>query len=377
MGSQIEPNTRQPRSSTQAPPAKNSDERRRTQIRTAQRAYRARNQATVIALKRRLAQLENALEEISKGVVSLSDSMVQLQVLNSYPQIADGLRETVETCLALARYSEEDEKPAQGQENVDYSRHDEESRESRESRQRSLYNKGIPPSPILPNIYFRTSTEGLDAAWFTRNPFPFRPEFPGAATMGIPAFIEHIRIACLYHGFRILNDPSIPVDILARPFRLLLPLVPRDTIATFFQSRLHARLAKAQPERHSEIPFFHLGGAGTHYRDGFISNAKRNEQYPQYAGYSIIDGDGPLSAFSPPIREELDGEWFDLNDLEGYLLEKRVCLVMVASTATGSELEAVNAVHLTAELLRKAICLGHSPGFRRRDVEAAINSPRS
>ncbi|KAL5332147.1 hypothetical protein BJX70DRAFT_404919 [Aspergillus crustosus] len=391
--------------------------RRRTQIRTAQRAYRARNQAQVSTLKHRVAQLENALEDISKGVVSLSDSLVQLQVLSSHPQVADGLRDTVETCLALAQCGEEDDEP------LNEHRH---SAESSSSRQVLPSNRstgmGVPAALPLPitststnsNIYSSKYTHALSAAWFAHHPFPFNPDTYTATatdptpsspnrTMAIPTFIENIRIASLYHGFRLLNDPSIPLTILARPFRLLLPLVPRDNITSFFQARLNARLAKRAPEKNAEIPVFQLGGAGTHYRDGlgFVSNQKRNELYLDYGGWDVIHhshdhdrpGDGdvggtghghehehehePLSAFSPSIREELDGEWFDLNDLEGFLLERGVCLIMV-TPRTGSVRDgsAVDVVNLTAELLRKAICLGHSPGFRKRDVEAALRSPQ-
>ncbi|KAL4874795.1 hypothetical protein BJY04DRAFT_224636 [Aspergillus karnatakaensis] len=390
-------------------PPRDPNERRRTQIRAAQRAYRARNQAESATLKRRLAQLEKALEEISQGVVSLSDSLVQSDVLRSYPQVADRLRDTVETCLALAKSGDEDLQ-LQVQERDETTQpasvQTQSGRRSPQTPQRSIPSMPA-PAPILPNRY-------LSPTWFTSSPFPFPYPYRSSSTnafsttrfedkagtmaMPIPHFIETIRLASLHHGLRLLDDPSIPLTILARPFRLLLPLVPRETITLFFRARLQARLAKQQPHHFAEIPFFQLGGAGTHYVNGFVSNAKRNEMYSGfgYEGWDVVEagfggegagageGEGPLSAFSPQIREELDGEWFDLNDLEGFLLERGVALGVVSSASTsagdgegaGDGDQVVNVVDLTAELLRKAICLGHSPGFRRKDVEAAIGHPQ-
>ncbi|KAF3384390.1 hypothetical protein F1880_002354 [Penicillium rolfsii] len=82
-------------------------ERRREQVRLAQRAYRARNEANTIALKQRIAQLESALEAQSKAVVLLSNLLEEDPVVMSHPHIADRLRETVKICLNSAMYSEE------------------------------------------------------------------------------------------------------------------------------------------------------------------------------------------------------------------------------------------------------------------------------
>lgn len=330
----------------------------------AQRAYRARNQANMTALTRRVAQLETALERMSQAVVSFSDDLVQSDALVVYPNIADRLRDTVETCLSVAKYGEE-------------GNHSEQRRES------ARYSMEAPTSihPSLPN-----NTEDFLATYRPSKIFPSGPDV--GSSIDVPAFIEHLRLSCLHRGLLLLKNPSVSIDSLKRPFRLLLPLVPRETITAFFHARLHARLNRTQPEQFSEIPFFHLGGAGTHFL-----GAGQDPDWTQTRQHEMRST--PSSELFTEIPADLDGEWFDVHDLKRYLQEKEVCLTR---SPAGTEIRplprrAINAFDFTAgetglqpllptkecsltslALMDRCICLGHSPGFRRRDVEGVINS---
>ncbi|KAL2824338.1 hypothetical protein BJY01DRAFT_256482 [Aspergillus pseudoustus] len=339
-------------------PEKNSKEKRRLQVRMAQRAYRARNQAQVTTLQRRITQLEAALEQMGGAVVSFSDALVQSQVLTSYPQLADPLREMVATCLSLAEASDEAT--------------EETSPQPRASPTEVQYHSSIDPS--LSSHSIRDPFHDLYSSTILS---AFTPNNPNHANsmMDVPSFIEHLRIACLYRGFVMLNNPSIPLDLLWRPFRLLLTLVPRDTITSFFHARLVARLNKRAPETFAEIPFFQLGGAGTHYPELYLPMHHSREWGEESDSPSSTVESSPLSAFSPEVREELEGEWFDVHDLAGYLREKGVLFVTASADGEGRRRLArrvVKALDFTAALVNKSICLGHSPGFRRRDVESAI-----
>lgn len=329
----------------------------------AQRAYRARNQANMTALTRRVAQLETALERMSQAVVSFSDDLVQSDAVVVYPNLADRLRDTVETCLSVAKYGEEGNHPEQ-------------------SRESAGYSMEVPPS-LHPSL--SSNTEDFLATYRSGQIYASGPD--AGNSIDVPQFIEHLRISCLHRGLVLLNNPSVSIDSLKRPFRLLLPLVPRETITAFFNARLHARLNRTQPEQFSEIPFFYLGGAGTHYLEPFSAGESRERAMG-----------GAYSSALAEVPAELDGEWFDVHDLKRYLQEKEVYLTI---SPAGNEIRplprrAINAFDFTAgetglishedgKRLRKAsltslalidrcICLGHSPGFRRRDVEWAVNS---
>ncbi|KAJ0418537.1 hypothetical protein BJY00DRAFT_177970 [Aspergillus carlsbadensis] len=329
-----------PTGSDPASEDKDSREKRRMQVRMAQRAYRARNQAQTATLQRRISQLESALEQMGSAVVSFSDALVQSGVLTSFPNLADPLRGMVATCLSLAEANEQ--------------AGDESSHGSPNETRPSL---GIeyslsPNRDVFRDAYSSTMLSGLS---------PDTKDTP----IDVPDFIEQLRIACLYRGFVMLNNPRIPLELLWRPFRLLLTLVPRDTITSFFHARLEARLNKRQPEAFTEIPFFQLGGAGTHYPELYLP-AEHSRAWETSTASS------PLSAFSPEVQGELQGEWFDMHDLAGYLREKEVYLVSPMQEEIPPARRTVKVVDFTSALVEKSICLGHSPGFRRSDVERAI-----
>ncbi|KAL3469491.1 hypothetical protein BJX99DRAFT_251958 [Aspergillus californicus] len=342
-------------------PNQNPNEHRRRQVRTAQRAYRARHQANTAALQNRVAELERTLERIGEAVVSFSDALVYSDVLTSYPDIADRLRDTVQTCLVLAR-------DGSGEDESD--RHVERSQQTpdleTERRQRQM------AIPLLPSVLADRS-HGIHVQY---------PLFPGSdGTTGnieISTFIEQLRITNLHRGFRMLSDPSTPFSALKRPFRLLLSCVTRETITAFFHARLHARLNKSKPERFFEIPAFQLGGAGTHYPLLLPDPAQNAEQGANIQDFQAPPQEyGTLSAFSPEDQDELNGDWFDIHDLEGYLREREVCLMRSRDVNTDSSpgfSRGIKAEDLIYALVGKAICLGHSPGYRRSDVESAINS---
>ncbi|KAL2854085.1 hypothetical protein BJX68DRAFT_232786 [Aspergillus pseudodeflectus] len=323
-----------------SPEDKDSREKRRMQVRMAQRAYRARNQAQAATLQRRIVQLESALEQMGSAVVSFSDALVQSGVRTSFPNLADPLRGMVATCLSLAEANEE------GGDGLPHHPPEEAQRSS------GIEYSLSPNRDVFHDAYRSAMLAGFN---------PNTKDTP----IDVPDFIEQLRIACLYHGFVMLNNPKIPLELLWRPFRLLLTLVPRDTITSFFRARLVARLNKRPPEAFAEIPFFQLGGAGTHYPELYLPPEHSRE-------WETSTASSPLSAFSPEVQGELEGEWFDMHDLAGYLRENEVCIVSPMQEEVPRTRRTVKALDFTSALIEKSICLGHSPGFRRSDVERAI-----
>ncbi|KAJ5106225.1 hypothetical protein N7456_002900 [Penicillium angulare] len=294
---------------------------RRRQVRLAQRAYRERNEAQTRALQQRVARLESALERTSQAMISFTDVLVGAQILPSHQQLAHRLRDTVKTCLNSAMYGEDCVTDSQ------FSNTPEPSPSSNIATGKETYDEHEhneqPSSNEYPGLGILSST-------------PLLPFVPDHSTMiEVPVFVNRLRITCLYQGFLLLNNPSVPLEALKRPFRLLLSLVTRETITSYFQACLYARLNNKQPDRYSCIPCFKLGGAGTHYPE-----VGSEEQISPM----IYDA---LSAFSPEAQNDLDGEWFDVFDLLGYLRARGIALSMVPPVKDTPH-RTVNAMNFTA-----------------------------
>lgn len=165
------------------------------------------------------------------------------------------------------------------------------------------------------------------------------PRLDGAVVIDTAAFMEYLRIACLSYGYMILGNPSIPLEALKRPFRLLFPIVTRDTITAFFYTRLIAKLTNQQPDDPYEIPCFQIGGSGSHYSEVSIPRKQEVETQPSDQSPFVTSA---LSGFSPEAQDELHGEWFDIQDLEGYLRAKDICISTKPLAGTGWAVKAID-----------------------------------
>ncbi|GAB1315604.1 hypothetical protein MFIFM68171_05814 [Madurella fahalii] len=83
-------------------------DRRRTQIRLAQRAYRNRKETTIQTLEKRVQQLKEINEEMSNTFMQLHDFAVSAGLLEQIPAFGDQLRLTTEKFLTLARLANDD-----------------------------------------------------------------------------------------------------------------------------------------------------------------------------------------------------------------------------------------------------------------------------
>ncbi|KAE8395707.1 hypothetical protein BDV23DRAFT_193550 [Aspergillus alliaceus] len=325
---------------------KDKKEKRRAQIRLAQRAYRSRKDADTESLNQRVAQLETAAQTMSEAVITLSDILLESGVLTSHPKLAEHLGETVHICLTLTKDTSDE--------------HNQETpRESQLPSPADVSLALLDPSPF-------------HLSYYPSSLFMFKPG--DVAVMEVPQFIEQLRIACLYEGSLMLNNPSIPPEDLRRPFRLLLSLFTRETITSIFNNALQARLHRKLPTNFKQVPFVHPSAAGDGNPQtpgpGQAPDRRPIDFHPQSGGHGL------LSDFSAQTQKELDGNWLDVQDLERHLLERdvRLCVIPPKDSVKSSSKLVVNVKALIVALVNKGMCLGHSPGFRRSDVEEALNS---
>ncbi|KAL4909536.1 hypothetical protein BDW74DRAFT_146774 [Aspergillus multicolor] len=321
----------------------NPEERRRTQVRMAQRAYRSRKEASVSSLKDRINQLETAMKQISTAVISFGDDLVRSGALDTHPDLLKPLGNTVQACLAL---------------------------------------------PVIPNSTMDTNYQ-LDLPGRNKGLLASSPDSAhiseGETPMSIPTFIDRLHVTCSYQAYLVTANSSIPQRRIERPFRILLSLMPRTFVAEFFKDWLLARAGHKTMAHWEHIPFFRLGGAGTHYP----SPANVHHPFPAHRSGSSSPNahvQEDVAAFTSDMSdEEIEDVWFDLGDLQGYLVECGVVLpeysVEVSMVGLGVGVKekdkgsgATRVSRLMQSLVRCAICLGRSPGFRRRDVEAAVDA---
>ncbi|KAH6887543.1 hypothetical protein B0T10DRAFT_72213 [Thelonectria olida] len=83
-------------------------ERRRTQIRLAQRAYRNRKDTAIDTLKNRVKELEQVNEDMGREFMNLSDFFFGQGMLQASPEVARRLNDATRRFLALSRKATED-----------------------------------------------------------------------------------------------------------------------------------------------------------------------------------------------------------------------------------------------------------------------------
>ncbi|KAL6236696.1 hypothetical protein BDW75DRAFT_206281 [Aspergillus navahoensis] len=314
----------------------NPEERRRTQVRIAQRAYRSRKEASVSSLKDRISKLEAAMKQISTAVISFGGDLVRSGALDTHPELLKPLGSTVQACLALPVIPHRETVADYGFENPGHRR------------------GMLPPS---------SSSSSDDTTGQTM-------------AMSIPEFVDRLHITCSYQAYLFTANPSIPQRRIERPFRILLNLMPRAFVAEFFKDWLLARAGHKSMDHWEHIPFFRIGGAGTHY-----PAPSENVHHPFPDARSLVSAQKDVSAFTVDMGDEVEDVWFDLGDLQGYLTERGVVFpafgpgAELASLGPGlKEQGTTDVARLMRSLVRAAVCLGRSPGFRRRDVERAVDA---
>ncbi|KOC18544.1 hypothetical protein AFLA70_3g008760 [Aspergillus flavus AF70] len=337
---------------------KNKKDRRRTQVRLAQRAYRSRKEANVEFLHKRVAQLEAAAQKMGEAVITFSDTLFQSGALTSRPDLARHLRETVQICLSSA-------KDIGDEDSFNTATHDES----------PLLSSLTPISPGHSTLSESESPPFLSTVqpspcflrYHPSSLFFFKPG--DVAMMEVSDFTDQLRIACLYEGLLILDNSSVPLTTLKRPFRLLLSLFTRASITSIFRSALHARLNKRSYMSFKEVPSCLPSHAGQPSTQSQTTECQSALDQPQSISNS------PLPSFNPQALKEIGGDWFDVQELANYLQERDTRLLVrpPKNMTDSSSQSAVNARALIVALVSKAMCLGHSPGFRRSDVEQAIN----
>lgn len=341
-------------------------QRRRTQIRLAQRAYRLRKEGVISSLNRRVADLEKTVDEMSRTFLAFNDEAMSSDILAGHPGLARQLRHATERFLALAKVAEPE--TAHGDDNDNDPDATEPTRsiqspEPQQDRYESVPNRALTPRTLAkltktcdtanqgncmlqPGDPLHLSSDDpsqqctgysiLDSM-FTSGLAMFQgPPTPQSTNSLTPAtfasretsFGRRIHRRCLERGYYLLSDPTSSVSDLERKFRFSFEFANRFQLAQAFRYLLQKNCD--EPLEFWNKPFYTIGGAGMHFprKDEFGIAVYPPNLHPPEKAMRVLSPDLPAGAHPYRRVDEIidaagyDGEWFDCHDIEGYLASK-------------------------------------------------------
>lgn len=357
-------------------------QRRRTQIRLAQRAYRQRKETTISALNKKVAALESTIEKMHDSFLEFNDKAIASNIARWEPSLAEELKATMGRFIDYAKSMEHDsdideeelspEMPLRLVKNGDVRDGTSLSLQStteQPAQSQSLLRMNEPvlmatTSRLPPEYHNYQTAEGTsnaqassfdnsqalqmsdlgDVSWNTAEPAHFYPTeapfpslnepLPPPATYSFQesSFTRRLLRSTVEAAVRLLTDPNSRREDIFRFCRFTFTWVTRARCLAKLKSLL------ATTTRESlEIwaaPQWHLGGSGLHYpRSGLDVGSLPPP------GWTAREPMGPRRPMNveTPLDPSLDinaivklmgleGEWFDSNDVEQYLRTKGIFL---------------------------------------------------
>lgn len=300
------------------------------QVLNAQRAYNSWKKITISEQKDKILKLEATVLRMNSLVELSGDELARTDALALQPHLAHSLRNTVAACASLAKQVDQNE--AEGRPLPSQLRIRQHECPSLLQEDRGVLSS--PMSPMQVTIPEVPNPSGSLRSLKSPQPPPSsdtssRPHSTTLSPVDLSSFIGQLRLACAYNAFETLSDPTVTIDSIRNKFRFLLSLMSREHLISYYKASLMARIDQSALNAWEAVPFFGLGGAGSHYARppsppaSGISGGEKNQS--QHDWPLVSD---PLLAFSAQVRESLDDTWFDVRDLEAYLKEQEVCLVV-------------------------------------------------
>ncbi|KAI9726665.1 MAG: hypothetical protein M1834_008978 [Cirrosporium novae-zelandiae] len=349
-------------------------ERRRTQIRLAQRAYRMRKESTITTLKQRVSDLEKTIEEMNQSFLQFNDTLFGSSAINNQPDLARQLHTTTEHFLQLARIVESDSESdyiQEGEKEDDQVMTAPKEKNAKkpassntQSKPQHAADEAMPDISPSNNLPPRASSSEGEIQPETSNIYPssdehqmqiFHAQLPELTIAPSPSlttktlsspytysfqettFSRRLFRTCYERGFQVLSDPRADPAEIRRLFRLTFTYATRSQVLEVIKRGLMK--STSEPLDNWDAPFYTLGGAGLHYP---VRDKNGNPTYPanMISPYRLIGHyisstpESPLEGYEKGIQDPdlmlyltgLDGEWFDAHDVEEYLKERGIYL---------------------------------------------------
>jgi len=265
-------------------------------------------------LRNKISFLETSIEKMSSVMLSFSDQLVQSDVLRSHSALTANLRDTMKTFLDLASGANIDEETRT---TLDLNRATDSPLSPPQPTTKRLSLDGSLQLPLVDSGVYHPKKTDLSVTATS----------PGTSIIDVTVFIERLLLTALYQGHLALSNPVFEMDQLQKPFGLIFTMMNRDRLKSYFKAELYAQINRKPLDGWEEVPFFKLGRAGTHYPDG-----NTGASVPRFQRWGTVED--PLSLVTADLRKQLEGDWFDLQDLEGYLRAKNVLLIVSTGEPT-------------------------------------------
>ncbi|KAJ5905743.1 bZIP transcription factor bZIP-1 [Penicillium subrubescens] len=358
-------------------------ERRRTQLRVAQQAYRKRKEATITTLQSRVQELESGIEELSESFLSFSNLLFEAGIPQNHPRITSALQKLTQQCVSLAKNSSEQGSPAEAPltttrnlstiQDIDptYDPHMTQldslpiTHETFQSSPKSFnqwpVSQQLPPTPpyqeqaILPFGIVLSSPN---------NPYPPRQ----SPTLNFPTNVSpkdlmkqerwtlshRLVRQCCENAYRLLTrtpmeDPRIQ-EIFGKP----LTIAERNSLTSGFYSAMHDENGDSIELKAKALSPLHM---------------RTNSYSPEQLAIS--------SRTWQLVIESGTDQWLDASGVQRLLQERGISIhdtMSPMSSPRSSSAPQLNVASFVTFLSTHGpVCIGRGPAFRKRDVESALS----
>ncbi|KAH8690633.1 hypothetical protein BGW36DRAFT_389094 [Talaromyces proteolyticus] len=366
-------------------------QKRRHQIKEAQRTYRSRQKSQINELKARVAYLEDVVNQVGQHMDTFSAHLVSDGILISQSKMLQYfsiLQEKVTLQLKKAEIhtieTHSRPVPAFAQSQQFQEKITAENLESHTKESADIIPKLKPTAnfwhinALLPPI--ESSNQSGDYC-FPPNGIirPLNPSFEPINYITTP-FTRKLFVACGQGGHQWLTNSSVTEEALWPHFGLLLQYLPRQEIVSYLEHVL--QLNAANPIKDDRFPFVSIGGAGTHFASTTRCGIDTRQICRKTNGW---------------VELSSEEEWFDIHDVEGFLDANSVQFdggdrsfhsgqellgfadgivqrhsLMPGQSDPENTVIAIDQSILINGLVQCGICIGCAPAFRRRDVENLV-----
>ncbi|OJJ05008.1 hypothetical protein ASPVEDRAFT_829036 [Aspergillus versicolor CBS 583.65] len=361
-----------------APDADTSRMDRRAQIRYAQRTYRHKKDVMYRNMETRLAELERTMGRLSDSIADFHDMAVESDLHVTHPHLFDHLSVTLS-------YAKRMTTGVQNESSKDL---------DRPSTIPTKTNSTNPSS--FGYIVNRSDDTECDINLNDIQNLTAEPNLPQTTQVywSLPGSSSHtysfqesdpsrmLQRYCLEYIYRLFSDPRSDPGEFYRVFRLVPCVKYKEKMGRYLFCLV--RSDSDQPLEFPALPFYCIGGAGTHYPE--VKDGKA--VYPEHmrlprrvlATVASLCSDEDISSVDRQkllMLAGLDGTWLDSRDVIGYLKEKGVLdRDDQKSTPEGAEQVSwtLDIEGFFQAILANMVVLGRSPGFRFIDVEAAFTA---
>lgn len=366
---------------------------RRAQIRYAQRTYRHKKDVMYRNMETRLAELERTMGRLSDSIADFHDMAVESDLHVTHPHLFDHLSVTLSYAKRMTTSTENEPSKDLGRPSTISTKTNSRNPSSfgyivnrsddAECEMHLTDIQNLAPEPNLPKSQVYWSLPGSSS-----HTYSFQEHDPS----------RMLQRYCLEYIYRLFSDPRSDPGEFYRVFRLVPCVKYKEKMGRYLFCLVRSN--SDQPLEFPALPFYCIGGAGTHYPE--VKDGKA--VYPEHMRLprralatvaSLCSGEDISSVDRQKLLmlAGLDGTWLDCRDVIGYLKEKGVLgRDDQKSTHEGAEqawtldIERFfqgeilvnytyqNDTNRVLAILANMVVLGRSPGFRFIDVETAFTA---